>query len=116
MTKEELIEAACEIIAANVKELSADEVEKLMTVAQHLSDLSLKEHRSFGNLCAIRTTIDAAVTAGGLTDDLMTVHLTKEQCAFLLALVNREILDHPSSSLLPSSLRYTPPHPPLSTH
>src|SRR5258708_17099256 len=65
MTKEELIEAACEIIGGNVNDLSVDQVQKLMTVAQHLSDLSLEEHRSFGNLCAIRTTIDAAVTAGG---------------------------------------------------
>ena len=91
MTKEELIEAAYEIIGGNVKDLSVDQVQKLMTVAQHLSDLSLKEHRSFGNLCAIRTTIDAAVMAGGTTDDLVTVGLTKEQCAFLLALIDQEI-------------------------
>ena len=94
MTKEELIEAACEIIGGNVKDLSVDQVQKLMTVAQHLSDLSLKEHRSFGSLCAIRTTIDAAVTAGGTTDDLVTVGLTKEQCAFLLAVIDREIREH----------------------
>jgi len=59
-----------------------------------VADLSLKEHRSFGNLCAIRTTIDAAVVAGGTTDDLVTVGLTKEQCAFLLALIDREIREH----------------------
>ena len=94
MTKEELIEAACEIIGGNVKDLSVDQVQKLMTVVQHLSDLSLKEHRSFGNLCAIRTTIDAAITAGGTTDDLVAVGLTKEQCAFLLALIDREIREH----------------------
>jgi hypothetical protein len=94
MTKEELIEAACEIIGGNIKDLSVDQVQKLMTVAQHLADLSLKEHRSFGNLCAIRATVDAAVTASGTTDDLVTVRLTKEQCAFLLALVDQEIREH----------------------
>jgi hypothetical protein len=94
MTKEELIEAACEIIGGNVKDLSVDHVQKLMTVAQHLSDLILKECRSFGNLCAIRTTIDAAITAGGTTTDLVTVRLTQEQCAFLLALVDRGIREH----------------------
>jgi len=94
MTKEELIEAACEIIGGNVTDLSVDQVQKLMTVAQHLSDLSLKESRSFGNLCAIRAIIDAAVTPDGATDDLVTLHLTKEQCAFLLALVDQEIREH----------------------
>ena len=94
MTKEELIEAACEIIGGDVKDLSVDQVQKLMTIAQHLTDLSLKDHRSFGNLCAIRAIVDAAVTAGGTTDDLMTVRLTKEQCTFLLALVDREIREH----------------------
>jgi hypothetical protein len=91
MTKEELIEAACEIIGGNVKDLSVDQVQKLMTVVQHLSDLSLKEHRSFGNLCAIRATIDAAVTPDRGTDDLVTLRLTKEQCEFLIALVDQEI-------------------------
>jgi hypothetical protein len=91
MTKEELIEAACEIIGGNVKDLSVDQVQKLMTVVQHLSDLSLKEHRSFGNLCAIRATIDAAVTPDGGTDDLVTLRLTKEQCEFFIALVDQEI-------------------------
>ena len=94
MTKEELVEAACEIIGGNVTDLSADQVQKLMTIVQHLADLSLKEHRSFSNLCAIRTTIDAAVAAGGTTDDLVTVSLTEEQCAFLLALIDREIREH----------------------
>ncbi len=94
MTKEELIEAACEIIGGDVKDLSVDQVQKLMTIAQHLTDLSLKDHRSFGNLCAIRAIIDAAVTAGQTTDDLMTMRLTKEQCTFLLALVDREIREH----------------------
>lgn len=94
MTKEELIEAACEIIGGNLNDLSADQARKLTTIAQHLADLSLKDHRSFGNLCAVRTIIDAAITAGETMDDLVTVGLTKEQCAFLLALIDREIREH----------------------
>jgi hypothetical protein len=94
MTKEELIEAACEIIGGNVTDLSADQVQKLTTIAQHLADLSLKDRRSFSNLCAIRTTIDTTVTAGGMTDDLVILRLTKEQCAFLLALVDQGIREH----------------------
>jgi hypothetical protein len=93
MTKEELIEAACEIIGGRVTDLSPDQVQKLTTIAQHLADLSLEDHRSFGNLCAIRATIDAAVTAG-TADDLVTVGLTKEQCTFLLALIDRAIREH----------------------
>jgi hypothetical protein len=93
MTKEELIEAACEIIGVNMTDLSDDQIERLTTITHHLADLSLNEHASFGHLCAIRTTIDAAVTAG-TTGDLVTVGLTKEQCAFLLALIDREIREH----------------------
>ena len=94
MTKEELIEAACEIIGVDVKDLSVDQNQKLMTITQRLVDLGLKESRSFGNLCAIRATIDAAVIPEATTDDLVTLRLTKEQCAFLLALVDREIREH----------------------
>ncbi len=93
MTKEELIEAACEITGGNVKDLSVDQIQRLMTISQHLADLSLNERRSFGNLCAIRAIIDAAVTPGGTTDEV-TLRLTKEQCAFLLELVDREIREH----------------------
>jgi hypothetical protein len=52
MTKEELIEAACEIIGVDVKDLSVDQNQKLMTITQRLTDLGLKESRSFGN-CAL---------------------------------------------------------------
>jgi hypothetical protein len=52
MTKEQLIEAACEIIGVNVTDLSVDQIERLTTVTQHLADLSLNEHESFGHLCA----------------------------------------------------------------
>jgi hypothetical protein len=94
MTKEELIEAACEIIGHRVKDLSVDQIQRLKTLTQHLADLSLNERRSFNNLCAIRAVIGAAVTPGGTTDDLVTVRLTKDQCAFVLALVDQEIREH----------------------
>jgi hypothetical protein len=87
MTNDELIEAACEIIGINVKDLSVDQIERLTAVTQHLTDLSLNERRSFGHLCAMRAAIDAADT----TDDFVTLRLTNEQCAFLLALIDREI-------------------------
>ncbi len=51
MTKEELIETACEIIGINVKDLSVDQIERLATITNRLADLSLNEHRSFGYLC-----------------------------------------------------------------
>jgi len=94
MTKEELIEAACEIIGGNMKDLSVDQIQRLMIIMQHLTDLSRSETRSFGNLCAIRAIIDAAVIPGGDPDDLVALHLTKDQCAFLLGLVDREIREH----------------------
>ena len=77
-----------------MKDLSADQIQRLTTIIQHLTDLSLSEPESFGNLCTIRAAIDAAVTPGETTDNLMIVRLTKEQCAFLLALIDREIPEH----------------------
>jgi hypothetical protein len=94
MTKEELIEAACEIIGGNVKNLSADQIQGLLAITRRLAELSLNEHRSFGHLCAIRAIMDTAVTPAGTTDDLVTLRLTREQCAFLLALVDKEIREH----------------------
>ena len=41
MTKEELIEAACEIIGVNMMDLSDDQIERLTTFTHHLADLSL---------------------------------------------------------------------------
>jgi hypothetical protein len=90
MTKEESIEAACEIIGVNVEDLSVDQIQRLTIVTQRLTDLSLNERRSFGHLCAIRAAIGAVDT----TDDLVTLRLTKDQSAFLLALVDREIREH----------------------
>jgi hypothetical protein len=92
VTKEELIDFACEITGRNVEDLSTDQMQKLMNIMQHLAECSLDEIKSFGQLCAIRSDIDAAVTAG--TGDFVTLSLTKEQCAFLLALIDREIREH----------------------
>ena len=92
MTKEELIDAACEIIGGDAKELSTDQMQGLMTIIERLADVSLDERRSFDNLCTIRAIIDAAAT--GTEDDLVTLRLTKGQRAFLLALVDKEIREH----------------------
>lgn len=92
VTKEELIDFACEVTGDNVKDLSADQMQKLMTIMQRLAECSLDELKSFGRLCAMRNDIDAAVAAG--TDHFVTLRLTKEQCAFLLALIDREIREH----------------------
>jgi hypothetical protein len=92
MTKEELIEFACELTGGNVKDLSGDQMEKLTTIMQRLAVFGLDEFKSFGQLCAIRADIDAAVTAG--TDDLVVLRLTKEQCAFLVTLIDRAIREH----------------------
>ena len=56
--------------------------------------LEANERRSFGNLCDIRAAMDATVTPGGTTDDLVTLRLTREHCGFLLALLDREIREH----------------------
>jgi len=92
MTKEELIEFACEITGGNVEDLSADQLQKLTAIMKRLAECSLDELRLFGRLCAMRADIDAAVTAGA--DNFVTLRLTKEQCAFLLALIDREIREH----------------------
>jgi len=93
MTKEELIDAACEIIGGNPKELSVDQIQGLMTIIERLAELSRDERRSFDNLCALRAIIDAA-TPSGAGNDPVTLRLTKGQHAFLLALVDKEIREH----------------------
>ena len=92
MTKEELIEFACEINGGDVNDLSADQVQSLMPMVERLAECRLDERRSFRQLCATRVHIDAAVTAD--TEDPVTLRLTKEQCSFLLALIDREIREH----------------------
>ncbi len=92
MTKEELIDFACEITDGNVKDLSAGQMQTLTTIMQRLAACSLDELRSFAQLCAMRTDIDAAVTA--CTHNFVTLRLTREQCALLLAVIDREIREH----------------------
>jgi hypothetical protein len=92
MTKEELIEFACEITGGDVGGLSADQIQRLMIMVERLAECSLDERRSFGQLCAARADIAAAVTV--CTDNLVTLRLTREQCTFLLALIDREIREH----------------------
>jgi hypothetical protein len=92
MTKEELIEFACETTDGNVRGLSGDQMQKLMTTVQCLAEFSLDETKLFGNLCAVRSAIDAAITAA--TDDLVTLRLPQEQCTFLLALIDQGIREH----------------------
>jgi hypothetical protein len=92
VTKEELIDFTCEIAGGNMQGLPADQTQRLMTIMQHLAARSLDELKSFGQLCAMRTDIDAAVTSA--TDNFVTLCLTKEQCEFLLGLIDREIREH----------------------
>lgn len=92
VTKEELIDFTCEITGSSVNDLSADQMNKLTTIMQCLAECSFAELKSFGQLCAMRTDIDAAVAAE--SRDLVTLRLTKDRCAFLLALIDREIREH----------------------
>jgi hypothetical protein len=50
MTKVELIEAAYEITGGNIKDLSVDQICRLMTVTQFVSDLCLNEIERRGEL------------------------------------------------------------------
>jgi hypothetical protein len=92
VTKEELLEFASEITGGNAKDLCTDEMRKLTTIMQCLSEFSFEECKSFSQLCAIRADIDAALTA--TWDDLVILRLSKEHCAFLLALIDRSIREH----------------------
>lgn len=92
MTQEELIEFACEVTASRVTDLDAGEMRKLAMVVQRLSAFGSQEFESFGQLCALRAEVDEAVTqnAGGT----MALRLSREQCGFLLALIDRAIREH----------------------
>lgn len=50
MTKEELIEAAYEMTAGNVADLSIDQLRRLMTVTQFVTDICLNEIERRGEL------------------------------------------------------------------
>lgn len=92
MTREELIEFACEVTASRVTDLSADQMQKLTAIVQSLSRFGSDEFESFGQLCALRADIDDAVTEGA--GDVVTVRLERQQWQFLLALIDRAIREH----------------------
>lgn len=92
MTREELIEFASEISGGDVDDFSADEMQKLTAVMQRLAEFSFDEFKSFGHLCAIRADVDAALNRR--MDDLVILRLSREQCMFLLALIDRSIREH----------------------
>jgi len=50
MTKQELIEAAYEMTGGNVKDLTLEHLQKLMTVTQFVTDLCLNEIEERGDL------------------------------------------------------------------
>jgi hypothetical protein len=52
MTKEELIEAAQEITGGSLEDLSVEQIGRLMTITQHVTDLCLNELESRGELAA----------------------------------------------------------------
>jgi hypothetical protein len=54
MTKQELIEAAYEMIAGNVADLSIEQLRRLMTVTQYVTDLCLNEIEGRGELTSTR--------------------------------------------------------------
>jgi hypothetical protein len=91
MTKEELLEFASEITGGNEKD-PTDEMQKLTTIMQCLSEFSCEEFKSFGQLCAIRADIDTALAAS--LHELVILRMSKEDCVFLLALIDRSIREH----------------------
>lgn len=90
MTKAELIEFACEIDGG--KGISEDQMQNVMKTLHRLAEFSLDEFKSFNNLCAVRSVIKGAAAAAA--DDLVTLRLTQEQCAFLLALIDQGIREN----------------------
>jgi len=50
MTKEDLVEAAYQFTGGNLKELSLNQVKRLMTVAMYVGDLCLNEIEDRGEL------------------------------------------------------------------
>lgn len=53
MTKEELVEAAYEMTGGNLRDLSLDQIRRLMTVTQHVTDLCLNEIERRGELTSM---------------------------------------------------------------
>lgn len=50
MSKEELINAAYDMTGGNLSDLSVDQIHRLMTVTQHVTDLCLNELEARGEL------------------------------------------------------------------
>jgi hypothetical protein len=50
MTKEELIEAAYEMTGGSIKEISSEQLKRLMTVTQYVTDICLNEMEDRGKL------------------------------------------------------------------
>lgn len=50
MSKSELVEAAYEVTGGNLKGLSLDQIHKLITISQHVTDLCLNEIEARGEL------------------------------------------------------------------
>ena len=92
MTKEELIEFACELTGGNITDLSPDQMQQLTAVMQRLSAFGSEEFKSFGQLCALRADVDEALTHG--MNDPVMLRFSREQCTFLLALIDRAIREH----------------------
>lgn len=92
MTREELIEFACEVTASRITDLSAEQMQKLTAIVQSLSRFGSQEFESFGQLCGLRAEIDEAITADG--GEFVSVRLEREQWQFLLAVIDRAIREH----------------------
>jgi hypothetical protein len=50
MSKRELVEAAYEMTGGSLKDLSLDQIHRLMTITQHVTDLCLNEIERRGQL------------------------------------------------------------------
>jgi hypothetical protein len=50
MSKAKLVEAGYEIIGGNIKDLSSDQLQRLITVAQYVTDLCVNEMEQRGEL------------------------------------------------------------------
>ncbi len=54
MSKEELIEAAFEMTGGSLKDLSYDQILRVMTISQHVTDICLNEIEARGELTFYR--------------------------------------------------------------
>lgn len=73
MTKAELINAAYDMTGGDIKDLSIEQLHRLMTVTQFVTDLSLNEIERRGEL----THIDGRVIVPYLCDHMIHTVLTR---------------------------------------